>query len=101
MHGICIQIRNWIGNWLHKRKRRVIVNGAKSEWLPVTSGVQQGTVLGPVLSIIYINDFDVNVSSSVPKFADDTKLYSNVCTFDQPTMSFGYDVRMLNKIKIK
>ena len=80
MHSIGIKIRNWIGNWLHYCKHRVVVNGVKSEWLPVIGGVPQGSVLGPALFIIYINDIDADISSSVAKFADDTILYSNVCT---------------------
>ena len=82
MHGIDIYIRNWIGNWLHNRKQRVVVDGVKSEWFSIMSGVPQGSVLGPALLIVYINDVDANVSSSVPKFADDTKLHSNVWTCD-------------------
>ena len=83
MHDIRIQNRNLIGNWLHNRKLRVVRNGVRSEWLPVMCGVPQGSVLGQVLFIIHINDIDTNVSSSVHMFADDTKLYSNVCTCDQ------------------
>ena len=62
---------------------RVVVNGVKSEWLPVTSGVPLGSVLAQTLFVIYINDMDLNVSSSVHKVADFTKLYSYVCTCDQ------------------
>ena len=48
--------------------QRVVGNGVKSEWLPVTSGVPQESVLGPAFLIIYIDDIDANVSSSVAKF---------------------------------
>ena len=67
MHGMGFQIRNWIGNRFLNRKQRVVVNGVKSEWLPVMSGVPLGSVLAPALFEIYINDIDVNVSSSVHK----------------------------------
>ena len=73
------KIRNWIENWLHNRKLCV----AKSEWLPVTSGIPLASVLISALFIKYYNDIEVNVSSSILTFADDTKLHSNVCTCDQ------------------
>ena len=83
MHGIGIKIRNWIGNWLDNRRQRIVINGVKSEWLPVTRGIPQSSVQEPVLFIIYINDIDATVFSSVLMFADDTRLYNNVCKCDQ------------------
>ena len=75
-HGITGEILNWIKSWLHQRKQRVVLNGSHSEWSPVPSGVPQGSVLGPLLFILFINDIDNAVDvvhCFLLKFADDTK----------------------------
>jgi len=76
--GIRGQILAWVRDYLADRKQRVVINGEQSEFADVTSGVPQGSVLGPVLFLIYINDLDVGLSCNIKKFADDTKIYGQV-----------------------
>ena len=76
------KIYGWIEQWLHDREQRVVVNGQTSEWAKVSSGVPQGSVLGPTLFLMYINDIDERVTSGILKFADDTKIYTCVQTVE-------------------
>ena len=77
-YGISGKILGWLRSFLSGRIQRVVVNGALSSNENVISGVPQGSVLGPLLFIIYINDLPDSIKSSVKIFADDTKVYRKI-----------------------
>ena len=78
-YGIAPVLVNWIKEFLSDRKQKVMVNGECSTWYEVTSGIPQGSVLGPTLFVMYINSLpDVISQSSSYLFADDTKLANGI-----------------------
>ena len=97
-HGIGNDVINWIGKWLTHRRQRVIVDGEISNWKSFLSGVPQGSVLGPILFLIYIyiNYLEDDISSKVLKFADDTKVFRKV-TNDTNKQSLQDDLDKLVK----
>ena len=77
------EILAWIKAWLSNRKHRVVLNGKQSDWCAVPCSVPQGSVLGPILFIIYINDIDGCIEDIIAlllKFADDTKVIKRIST---------------------
>ena len=81
-YGINGCILNWVADYLNGRTQVVAVNGTESEIGSVLSGVPQGTVLGPILFVIYINDMLDSISSEGLLFADDTKVFRQICSED-------------------
>ena len=77
-YGVKGNISRWISNWLQNREQRVVLNQACSQFRTVLSGVPQGSVLGPLLFVMFINDIDSCVVNKLSKFADDTKVFSIV-----------------------
>ena len=81
MNGISPSILRWIEGFLTGRKQQVCVNGSMYKWADVTSA-PQGSVLGPILFVIYINDLPNEIKSDIYMFADDTKVFRTIKTND-------------------
>ena len=79
-YGIRGQILNWIRDFLADRKQEVVVRGVRSSLETVTSGVPQGSVLGPTLFNLYVNELPELVQSQIKLFADDAKVYQKIST---------------------
>ena len=76
--GVSGQLLNLLENYLTNRHQRVLLNGQNSAWAPVLAGVSQGSILGPLLFLIYINDLPNGLKANAKLFADDTSLFAIV-----------------------
>ena len=94
--GIRGQLLTWFSNYLHNRTQAVVIKGQKSNYLNITAGVPQGSVLGPILFLIYINDLTNNIDSIIKLFADDTSMYLSLNDNPARTLTLNSD---LDKIK--
>ena len=77
-NGISANLLNLLRDFLSCRKQRVVLNRQHLSWDNVSAGVPQGSILGPLLFLIYVNDLPNNLSSNCKLFADDTSLFSVV-----------------------
>ena len=92
-NGVDGAIFCWIQAWLSNRYQWVCIEGVCSDWILVLSGVPQGSVLGALLFLIFINDLESHILSHVLKFADDTKLFGTVnAEADHVTLQNDLDI---------
>ena len=95
-NGISGNLLNVLKHFLTNRKQRVVLNGQSSSWINVEAGVPQGSILGPLLFLIYINDLADGLSSNTKLFADDTSLFSVIHDSVITTLGLNSD---LSRIK--
>ena len=95
--GISGELYNLFGNYLSNRFQRVILNGQTSSWRPVIAGVPQGTIVGPLLFLVYINDLPNELKSSVKLFADDTSLFTIVKDKNESANTLNNDLLLISK----
>jgi hypothetical protein len=95
-YGVNNEILKWTECFLTDRKQKVVINGEESSWADVLSGVPQGSVIGPLLFVIYINDLPEEVHTTVKIFADDTKLFTDISR-DQMAQELQNDIHRLDK----
>ena len=95
-NGISGKLLSLIEDYLRNRKQRVVLNGSSSEYCDINAGVPQGSVLGPLLFLIYINDLEYNLKSNVKFFADDTMLYSIVLSPNVSAANLNHDLNLVN-----
>ena len=82
-YGIQGNVHGWLEDFLTGRQQLVTVGASCSKWGEVVSGVPQGSVLGPILFLLYVNDMPSGIGSSIKVFADDTKIYRAVPSIEE------------------
>jgi hypothetical protein len=95
-YGIRNTTSGWINNFLRERSQRVLVDGEQSETGPVISGVPQGTVIGPLLFLIFINDITQEINATVRLFADDCLVYRTIQT-EEDSQALQSDLNKLDQ----
>ena len=96
-YGVEGELLSLLKNYLQNREQRVVLNGQTSGWRKIDSGVPQGSVLGPLLFLIYINDLPDGIISMCKIFADDTSLFSKVLDINKSVTELNTDLEKISQ----
>ena len=95
-YGVEGELLSLLKNYLENQEQRVVLNGQTSEWRKIMSGIPQGSVLGSLLFLIYINDLPDGINSLCKMFADDTSLFSKVYDIHKSASNPNDDLEMIS-----
>ena len=95
-NGVNNKLLDLISSFLSNREQRVVLNGIESNWAKIYSGVPQGSVLGPLLFLIYINDLTDNINSRIKLFADDSSLFIKVKNIEEAHSMLTSDLNTIS-----
>ena len=95
--GISEELFKLLENYLSGRFQKVLLNGQTSSWRPILAGVPQGSILGPLLFLIYINDLPDELKSNAKLFANDTSLFAIVNDKNESANIFNNDLKLISK----
>lgn len=96
-YGIRGDFLNWLTDYLEGRQQKVIIKGCTSDFKSVTAGVPQGSVLGPLLFLVYVNDIADSLLSLTRLFADDSSLFYSATSLDDIQGIINHDLRVLSE----
>ena len=96
-NGICGGMINILEDFPSGRKRKIILNGQSSSWADIYAGVPQGSILGALLFLIYINDFTNDIKRKCKLFADDTFLFSEAHNIDTFANDINHDLEKISE----
>ena len=96
-YGIEGELLSLLENYLQNPEQRVVLNGQTSAWRKIYSGVPQGSVLGPLLFLIYINDLPDELTSICKIFADDTSLFSKVLNINESANDLNFGLEKISQ----
>ena len=94
--GITDPLLDWFQSYLSDRKQRVVLHGGSSDWVTITAGFPQGSILGPLLFLVYINDIVNEINSVIRLFSDDTSLYIIADSPEEASNTLNQDLEKIS-----